>query len=87
MGPLGLDVCTFCGRERGCSISRKQDGPKGPTCGDGLPAQEEERPGLDGVADDGAVVLQPRGPGHGGSGLRHLGHLAVHWRARRTCEG
>lgn len=50
----------------------------------GLPSERERRSGLDGVAEDGAVVVHPRSPGHRGSGLWHLSHLTVHRGARGT---
>lgn len=55
-----------------------------PTGGDSLPAEEERRPGLDGVAEDRAVVVRPGRPGHRGGGLRHLGHPTVPRRPRGT---
>lgn len=55
-----------------------------PTSGDSLPPQEDGRPGLDGVAEDGAAVVRSGSPGHGGSGLRHLRHPTVHRGAGRT---
>lgn len=55
-----------------------------PTSGNSLPAKKEGCSGLDGVAEDGAVVVHPRSPGHWGSGLCHCGHLTVHRRAGGT---
>lgn len=55
-----------------------------PTSGNGLPPEREGRSGLDGVAEDGAVVVHPGSPGQRGSGFCHLSHLTVHRGARRT---
>lgn len=55
-----------------------------PTSGNSLPPKKEGRPGLDGVTEDGAVVVHPRFPGHRGSGLCHLGHLTVNRGTRGT---
>lgn len=48
-----------------------------PTSGDSLPPEEEGCPGLDGEAEDWAVVVRPGRPGHRRGGLCHLGHPTV----------
>lgn len=55
-----------------------------PTSGDSLPPKEEGCPGLDGVAEDWAVVVRPGRPGHRRGGLCHLGHPTVPRRPRGT---
>lgn len=49
-----------------------------PTGGNSLPPKREGRSSLDGVAEDGAVVVHPGSPGQRGSGLCHLSHVTVH---------
>lgn len=55
-----------------------------PTSGDSLPPEEEGCPGLDGIAEDGAVVVRPGCPGHRCGGLCHRRHPTVPGRARGT---
>lgn len=64
---------------------RPRDGDK-PTCGSSLPPEREGRPGLDGVADDGAVIVHPGTPEHRGGRLCHVTHLTVHRGARGSCR-
>lgn len=55
-----------------------------PTSVDGLPPEEEGCPGLDGVAEDWAVVVRPGCPGHRRGVFCHRGHPAVPGRAGGT---
>lgn len=72
--------------KHGASGSRQHEKIQ-PTGVDSLPPEEEGRPGLDGVAEDWAVVVRPGCPGHGRGGLLHLGHPTVPGRAGGTWKG
>lgn len=48
------------------------------TSSNSLPPEREGCPGLDGEAEDGAVIVNPRAPGEQSSGLRHMNYLTVH---------
>lgn len=55
------------------------------TCADGLPADGEGSPGLDGVAGDGTVAVGARGPGQLDGGVGDVSHLQSTGGAGGSC--